>query len=120
MEDWKYDELLKAVKETYEDCIADKLSYRHAVAKTFYEFETVCNEGKTESLLVHTALGEILLHHEKVFIGNIEAITEELTNVNFDKLQHELTPEEIEDLSKRINRVLKGLECVQIDYSPIA
>ncbi|MBA4601735.1 Imm3 family immunity protein [Thermoactinomyces mirandus] len=120
MVDWQYDELLNAVKETYEDFVDRKLSYKLAFARTSYEYETVCNEGKTERLLVYTALGEIALTHEKVFIGVIDAIKKELTSVNFNDLQHELTPEEIEDLSKRINRVLKGLESVQIDYSPIA
>lgn len=120
MEDWKYVELLNAVYETYEDFVARKLSYKLAFARTSYEFETVCNEGKTERLLVYTALGEIALTNEKVFIGAIDAIKKELTNANFDDLQHDLTPEEIDDLSKRIDHVLKGLESVQIDYNPIA
>lgn len=120
MEEWNYDELLNAVEETYKDFVAGKLSYKLAFARTSYEYETVCNKGKTESLLVHTALGEIALTHEKVFIGSIKAIKRELANVNVNDLKHELTPEEIDDLSRRIDRVLKGLECVQIDYNPIA
>lgn len=118
LKDWEYHELLEAVKETYEDFLRKNIGYRYAVARTFYEFETVCNEGKTESLLVHIALGEIVLTHEKVFVGNIEAIKKELTSVNLSQLENELTSEEIEDLSKRITNVLKGLEFVHIDYNP--
>lgn len=89
-------------------------------AKTSYESETVCNKEKTENLLIYTALGEIALINEKVFIDAIKAIKKEPANGNHSKLRHELSVKEFEDLSKRIDHVLKGLECVQTDDRPIA
>lgn len=120
MRDWKYDELLNAVKETYDDFIKEDRNDRLAVAKTFYEFETVCNEGKTENLLVHVALGEIIRTHEKVFVGNYEAIKKELETVDVNQFQNELTSEEMKDLLNRIKKVLDDIENVQIDDDPNA
>ena len=57
----EYSELLEAVREIYDNLLNEDRGYKYAIARTFYEFETVCNEGKTENLLVHLAIGEIIL-----------------------------------------------------------
>ncbi|MDI3411023.1 Imm3 family immunity protein [Bacillus sonorensis] len=74
MEDWEYSELLEAVREIYDNLLNEDRGYKYAIARTFYEFETVCNEGKTENLLVHLAIGEIILTHPKVFVGVVDTI----------------------------------------------
>lgn len=116
MKNWAYDELFDAIKELYDDMLSEDRGYRYAVAKTFYEFETVCNEGRIENLIVHTAMGEIVISHERVFIGNIEAIKKHLSSFSSEELTNELTEEELKGLSQRIKTVLTALDTVELDY----
>ena len=98
MEDWEYNELLESVNEVYGNLLNEERGYKYATGRTFYEFETVCNEGETENLLVHLAIGEIILGHPKVFVGVVDAIKKELGNIKSEYLDNELSPEEVEDL----------------------
>lgn len=118
MEDWKYNELLESVNEMYGNLLNEKKGYKYAVARTFYEFETVCNEGETENLLVHLAMGEIILKNSKVFVGAVNAIKKEIGNINIEYLEEELSTEEIKDLLKRINNVSNRINEVVLDYDP--
>ncbi|WP_210367739.1 Imm3 family immunity protein [Bacillus sp. REN3] len=120
MEEWEYNELLESVNDVYLDLLNEKRGYKYAIARTFYEFETVCNEGETENLLVHLAIGEIVLAHPKVFVGVVDSIKKALGHTNIEHLENELAPEEIEDLFTRKNNVINGINKVEIDYDPNA
>ncbi|MFS0879425.1 Imm3 family immunity protein [Metabacillus niabensis] len=117
MEDWEYDELFNFINEYYQDFLALNRGHKYAIARTAYEFQ---NLGYTEDFIVDTAIGEISLTQAKVFIGYIEGITKRLSEFKREKVAKELTNEEIEDLSKRINRVIEGLKTVEVDYNPLA
>lgn len=96
------------------------LNNKHALARTSYDFETVCNEGMVEKVIIFTALGEIILRHERVFVGFLKSIEEVLNKVNFDELRGQLSDEEINDLSSRIKNVLVSLGNMPIDLNPSA
>jgi len=117
VKDWEYNELFDAIKETYEELLDEDRGYRYAIAKLADEFD---NLGKIEDIIVDTAIGEIAISHDKVFIGRIEGITKRLSMFNPQEAEDELTFEEIKDLSRRVNRVIEGLKNAKIDYNPSA
>ncbi|MBT2671435.1 hypothetical protein J7E95_11470 [Streptomyces sp. ISL-14] len=73
-----------------------------------------------EDFIVDTAIGEIAIGHDKVFVGRIEGITKRLSMFNLQEAEDELTLEEIQDLSKRINKVIEGLRNAEVDYNSSA
>ncbi|MEK4670632.1 Imm3 family immunity protein [Niallia sp. FSL R7-0271] len=117
MKDWEYNELFDAIQETYEELLEENRGYRYAIAKLADEFD---NLGKIEDVIVDTAIGEIAICHEKVFVRRIEGITRRLSMFNPQEAEDELTLEEIKDLSRRINKVIEGLKNVEVDYNPSA
>ncbi|PEY43942.1 hypothetical protein CN354_01905 [Bacillus cereus] len=117
MENWEYNELFETINEAYNDFLTLDRGQKDAIARTSYEY---INLGEIEDVIVDTAIGEILLTHDKVFIGYIEGITKRLSKFNPLDAVGELTQEEIRDLSSRIHKVLEGLEKVEIDYNPSA
>ncbi|PFU01750.1 Imm3 family immunity protein [Bacillus thuringiensis] len=117
MKDWEYNELFDAIQETYEELLDEDRGYRYAIAKLADEFD---NLGKIEDVIVDTAIGEIAIGHEKVFVGRIEGITKRLSMFSPQEAGDELTLEEIKDLSRRINKVIEGLKNVEVDYNPSA
>ncbi|ABK85283.1 TPA: hypothetical protein QCR36_001285 [Bacillus cereus] len=117
MKDWEYNELFEAIQETYKELLDEARGYKYAIAKLSDEFD---NLGKIEDVIVDTAIGEIAIGHDKVFIGLIEGITRRLSKFNPQEAGDELTLEEIKDLSRRINKVIEGLKNVEVDYNPSA
>ncbi|PEQ00225.1 hypothetical protein CN582_02345 [Bacillus wiedmannii] len=117
MKEWEYNELFDAIQETYEELLDEDRGYRYAIAKLADEFD---NLGKIEDVIVDTAIGEIAIGHEKVFVGRIEGITKRLSMFNPQEAGDELTLEEIKDISRRINKVIEGLKNVEVDYNPSA
>lgn len=116
MKNWEYNELFDAIQDTYEVIDEDR-GYRYAMAKLADEFDKL---GKIEDLIVDTAIGEIAIGHEKVFVGRIEGITKRLSMYNQQEAEGELTLEEIIDLSRRINKVIEGLRNAEVDYNSSA
>ncbi|AZV44292.1 hypothetical protein BAOM_3683 [Peribacillus asahii] len=104
MEDWEYNELFEVINEDYNDFLILNRGYEYAIARTFNEY---VNLGEVEDFIVDTAIGEILLSHDKVYIGYIEGITKRLSMFDPKEVEGELTLEEINDLSKRINKVIE-------------
>lgn len=117
MEYWDYKELFDAIQEDYNDYLNMNRGYRYAIARLVDEY---WNLGEVEDIIVATAIGEILITHDKVFVGNLESITKCLSMFNPNDVLNELTANEISDLSQRINKVLEGLKKVEIDYNPKA
>lgn len=114
---WEYNELFDAIQETYEELLDEDRGYRYAIAKLADEFDRL---GKIEDVIVDTAIGEIAIGHEKVFVGRIEGITKRLSMFNPQEAEADLTLEEIQDLSKRINKVIEGLRNAEVDYNSSA
>lgn len=117
MKDWEYNELFDVIQETYEEFLETGRGYRYAIARLADEFDRL---GKIEDVIADTAIGEIAITHEKVFIGCIEGITRRLSMFNPQEAEGELTEEEIKDLSRRIAKVIEGLKKVEVDYNPSA
>lgn len=117
MKGWDYNELFDAIQETYKELLDEDRGYRYAIAKLADEFD---NLGKIEDVIVDTAIGEIAIGHDQVFVGRIEGITKRLSMFNPQEAEDELTLEEIKDLSRRINKVIEGLKNVAVDYNPSA
>ncbi|WP_342560581.1 Imm3 family immunity protein [Psychrobacillus sp. FSL W7-1457] len=117
MKDWKYNELFDAIQETFEELLVENRGYRYAIAKLADEFD---NLGKIEDIIVDTAIGEIAIGHDKIFVGRSEGITKRLSMFNPQEVGNELTLEEIKDLSRRINTVIEGLKNTEVDYNPSA
>lgn len=117
MDDWGYEELFEAVNRNYNNYLEKKLSNQHALARTSYDFETVRNEGIIENIIVSTAMGEIILSHQKVLIGNLKSIEELLIKFNPDELLGQISDEDLADLTTRINNVLVSLNEMPIDYN---
>ncbi|MGG0386269.1 Imm3 family immunity protein [Priestia filamentosa] len=117
MENWEYDELFHTIKEFYEEFIEENRGYRYAAARLANEFD---NLGKVEDVIADTAIGEIVMTHEKVFVGTVEGITKRLSSFPLEEAIGELSLGEVKDLSQRIERVLKGLREVTVDYNPRA
>ncbi|WP_427125034.1 Imm3 family immunity protein (plasmid) [Priestia megaterium] len=117
MKNWKYNELFDAIQETYEELLDEDKGYRYAIAKLAEEFD---NLGKIEDIIVDTAIGEIAIGHDKVFVGRIEGITKRLSMFTPQEAKGELTQEEISDLSKRIYKVIDDLKNAEVDYNPAA
>jgi len=117
MDDWEYEELFESVKENYYNYLKKKLSEKHALARTSYDFETVRNEGIIENLIVATALGEIISSHKQVFIGNLNSINETINKTNLNELHGKLLEKEINDLAKKMKIVLNSLNNMPIDYN---
>ncbi|WP_446936031.1 Imm3 family immunity protein [Lysinibacillus fusiformis] len=115
MEDWEYNEIFEAINEDYNDSLKLNRGHEYAIARTVNEY---INLGKVEDIIVDTAVGEILLSKNKVFIGYAEGITKRLSMFKDLDVTNELTHEEIADLTNRIEKVLDGLSKVEIDYNP--
>lgn len=114
---WGYNELFEAIKEDYNDFFSLNRGYRDAIARIVDEY---WNLGEIEDVVRDTAIGEILITHDKVFVGTVERITRCLSMFNSLDAEEELIKEEIADLSNRIKKVLEGLKKVEIDYNPYA
>jgi Flp pilus assembly CpaF family ATPase len=82
MKDWEYNEIFDAIQETYEELLDEGRGYRYAIAKLADEFD---NLGKVEDFIADTAIGEIAITHEQVFVGCIRGITERLGNLTQKK-----------------------------------
>lgn len=117
MENWAYNELFDAIKETYVELLDEGRSHRYALAKVADEFD---NLGKIEDFIVDTAIGEIAISHDSVFVGRIEGVTKRLSRFNPKEAESELTLEEVKDLRIRINKVIEGLNEVEVDQNPLA
>lgn len=117
VKDWEYDEIFEAINEDYNEYLTLNRGYRYAIARTSDEY---INLGRIEDFIVDTAIGEILITHDKVFIGYVEGIPKRLGMFNPKEAEGELTEEEIKDLLQRINRVIDGLKNAEIDYNPSA
>lgn len=117
LDDWGYEELFEAVNRNYNNYLEKNLSNQLAFARTSYDFETVRNEGIVENIIVSTAMGEIILSHQKVFIDNLNSIEELLIKFNPDELLGQISDEDLADLSTRINNVLVSLKEIPIDYN---
>jgi Flp pilus assembly CpaF family ATPase len=117
MKDWEYNVLFEAIQETYEELLEEGRGYRYAISKLADEFD---NLGKIEDVIVDTAIGEIAIKHDKVFVGRIEGITKRLSMFNPLNEEGELTKDEVNDLSNRINKVKDSLRNVEVDYNPSA
>ncbi|KWW22259.1 MULTISPECIES: Imm3 family immunity protein [Bacillaceae] len=117
MKDWGYNELFDAIQETYEELLEEDRGYRYAIAKLADEFDRL---GKIEDFIVDTAIGEIAIGHEKVYVGRIEGITKRLSMFIPQEAESDLTLEEIQDLSKRIKKVIQGLRNAEVDYNSSA
>lgn len=117
MKDWEYNVLFEAIQETYEELLEEGRGYRYAISKLADEFD---NLGKIEDVIVDTAIGEIAIKHDKVFVGRIEGITKRLSMFNPLNEEGELTKDEVNDLSNRINKVIDSLRNVEVDYNPSA
>ena len=115
MKDWEYDEIFDAIQETYEELLDEGRGYRYAITKLADEFD---NLGKVEDFIVDTAIGEIAITHEQVFVGHIIGITGRLGKFNPKEAQNELTLDEIKDLLPRMNKVIEGLKHVKADHNP--
>lgn len=118
MEDWDYDELNETVKRVYDRLLNKSKGYKYAIARTFNEFETVCNEGETERLIVHLIIGEIILTHPKVYVGIVDVLRKELEYIDKNKLEKDLTLSERENLLVRIHNVQCNLDNVMLDHDP--
>ncbi|WP_242225328.1 Imm3 family immunity protein [Bacillus cereus group sp. BfR-BA-01380] len=117
MKYWGYNELFEAIKEDYSDFLSLNRGYREAIARLVDEY---WNLGEIEDVVRDAAIGEILITHDKVFVGTVERITKCLSMFNPLDAEEELTKEEIADLSNKIKKVLEGLKKVEIDYHPYA
>ncbi|MGG1221012.1 Imm3 family immunity protein [Priestia endophytica] len=117
MENWEYDELFYTIKEFYEEFLGQNRGYQYASARLADEFD---NLGEVEDVIVDTTIGEIVIKHEKVFVGTVEGITKRLSSFPLEEAIGELSLAEVNDLSQRIERVLKGLREVTVDYNPCA
>ncbi|MEX3745946.1 MULTISPECIES: Imm3 family immunity protein [Lysinibacillus] len=117
MEHWEYSELFETIHEVYEEFLTENRGHRRAIARLVDDFS---NLGKVEDIIVDVAIGEILITHDKVFIGYVENIPKRLSMFNLQEVEGELTKEEINDLSKRINKVIDGLKNAEVDYNPSA
>ncbi|MDQ0227252.1 Imm3 family immunity protein [Metabacillus niabensis] len=113
MRHWEYKELIEAIQETYEELLEEDRGYRYALAKLADEFD---NLGKIEDVIVDLVIGEIAMKQEKVFAGRVEGITKRLNMFNLKDAEGYLTVEEMDDLVKRVNRVIEGLGKVEVDY----
>ncbi|MFB5282121.1 Imm3 family immunity protein [Peribacillus sp. Hz7] len=115
MEHFTYNELFEVIQEDYQEYLNKNRGNRYAIARAFNEN---LDMGNIEGFIVYTAIGEILITHDKVFNGYLEAITNKLNSFNPKEASGELTAVEIENLSKRIKEVLEGLNHVEVDYKP--
>jgi len=113
MKDWEYNELFNTIQEAYEELLDEERGYRYAIAKLADEFD---NLGKIEDVIVDTAIGEIAVDHNIVFVGRIKGITKRLSMFNPQEAEGELTVEEIKDLLRRINNVIEGLKNIKVAY----
>jgi hypothetical protein len=111
---WEYNEIFDATQDTYEELLDEGRGYRYAIAKITDEFD---NLGKVEDFIVDTAIGEIAITHEQVFVGRIRGITGKLGKFNPKEAEDELTLDEIKDLLTRINKVIEGLEHVKVGHN---
>ncbi|MDF9662649.1 Imm3 family immunity protein [Bacillus wiedmannii] len=114
MEDWEYNEIFEVINEDYNDYLKLNRGHDYAIARTVNEY---INVGKVEDFIVDTAVGEILLSKNKVFIGYVEGIIKRLSMFKDLDVTNELTHEEIADLTNRVEKVLDGLSKVEIDYN---
>ncbi|PDY44146.1 hypothetical protein COM11_28260 [Bacillus pseudomycoides] len=117
MEDWTYNELFETIQEVYKEFSSQNRGHRHAIARIVDDFN---NLGKVENIIVDVAMGEILIAHDKVFVGYAEGIKKSLSLFNPQEAEDELTSEEIKDLSRRTNKVIEGLKNAEVDYNPSA
>ncbi|MCM3020500.1 Imm3 family immunity protein [Priestia megaterium] len=76
------------------------------------------NLGEVEDFIVDTAIGEIAITHEQVFVGRIRGITGRLGKFDLKEAQDELTLDEIKDLLPRMNKEIEGLKHVKADHNP--
>ncbi|MBC1502175.1 hypothetical protein HB943_16355 [Listeria weihenstephanensis] len=117
MKDWEYEELIKAINESYENFLKIGRGEKFAIARAFNEYADM---GEIEDIITDIAIGEILLYQDKVFIGYIKGITGRLSGVKKDNLKNELSDEQIENLLDRIVVVIKGLKNKPNDRDPVA
>ncbi|MED4651215.1 hypothetical protein COM13_09475 [Bacillus pseudomycoides] len=117
MEDWTYNELFETIQGVDKEFLSQNRGHRHTIARIVDDFN---NLGKIEDIIVDVAIGEILITYDKVFIGYVEGITKTLSLFNPQEAEGELTSEEINDLSRRINKVIEGLKNAEVDYNPSA
>jgi glutathionyl-hydroquinone reductase len=113
-------ELVENINEAYNEFIEKNRGERYAIARLFEEFDTYNNGELAEDIVVNMAIGEIIIEQDSVFKGNLECIKKSLhkyENVK-EELKKEITEQELEQITVRVNKVLNMLEKMNIDTNP--
>lgn len=78
---------------------------KYAIGKLSDEF---VNMGKIKDVIVDTAIGEIAIGHDNVFVGLIEGRTKRLSKFKDIDASNELRKEDIEDLTNKIEQSIRA------------
>lgn len=112
-------ELVENINEAYNEFIEKNRGERYAIARLFEEFDTYNNGDLLEDIVINMAIGEIVKKQDSVFIGNLECIKKSLEkyeNIK-EELKNEITKQELEEITVRVNKVLNMLGKMRIDIN---
>lgn len=115
MKNWKYRELVDVINEELKEFEQDKeLNYSNEVivGRTLYESITTIKDGYTEAVIVYSVIGKYVIKKCSTvyLVNNKEEFINVLGIYEKGKLDGSLKEEEIAELEKNIETVLRGFK----------
>lgn len=112
MEEWTYEELKEAIYEDIQEFKNDNYLNSQIAGRCFYEYTTVILEGYTESVLIHTIIGDYIIKEcsEDTLKFHSDQISANLRNYSREKLDGSLNELEIKELEININEILNKIQ----------
>lgn len=115
MKDWSYTELSEYIREVFNNSISDGLNTLQAGGRCLYELSNVIEEGEVEKIIFYACLVDLQINKGVVSQRIFDEVHNIIKDFNIDKFANELTMEDIEDLSRLVQKVkieLNGVDVV--------
>lgn len=119
MKDWKFEELIECVKESFENYIEEGQTPLDAGSYTIDDFWYFNNTSEcVENLIVIVTTLMQIVKHNRVFIGTKELFNTTLDSTSKEILKKSLQSHEIIKLEDMISDLKISLQNVEIVHNP--
>ena len=108
---YEYEEITRDIRDSYQDLISQNEGKERAIIRIYHDFD---NMGKVEDIIVDVAVGELMIEEKVRLAKSINFISKNLSAFDPAIVGDELTKEEFEDLTRRIENVLNGFKTLEI------
>ncbi|MFC6652221.1 MULTISPECIES: Imm3 family immunity protein [Paenibacillus] len=105
MKVWSYKEFSEYIREVFNTSISDGLNTLQAGGRCLYELSNAIEEGEVEKIIFYVCLADLQIDKGVVSQRILDEVKNIIKDFNIDKFANELEKEDIEDLSRLVQKV---------------